>query len=426
MVRLLATVGLLVLCDATPKGDLFEPLLARACGAMSISRVQVAALQISSDARRLVVLGQDQTLAVWDLRTRREIRTVPAAFRAGRISINRTGTRAAGTGINGRSVRIIDLDRGEEIALFADTWNLPGGFDLSPDGSMIALLKTDQSVRVIEVPGGEEKLQLVPPGLGQAGQVSWSPDGARILCYGLDQQMRVFGAARGEELATFGVPGRTAPFLGFTPDSRKIAYIGQDWTIRLLDLTGREILHIGDPTPGTRSVAISPDGRYVAAGNPGGTLRVWEVASGRKVREIEAGQGPLGDVGFTTDGRFLLSAGQDGTVRLWGSAGPPQGLPKPGPRTGKAGFLGITGSETEDGEPGVAIDTVMAGTAAEKAGFQAGDVILKVAGTTTDTFETLRTLVGGLKEGDEVEITFQRAGAEKKAKVKLGARPENP
>ena len=60
---------------------------------------------------------------------------------------------------------------------------------------------------------------------------------------------------------------------------------------------------------------------------------------------------------------------------------------------------------------------------AMKAGLQVGDMILKIGTSKTETFETLRTVVVTLREGDEVEVTYRREGAEKKVKVKLGARP---
>jgi serine/threonine protein kinase/WD40 repeat protein/Flp pilus assembly protein TadD len=75
------------------------------------------------------------------------------------------------------------------------------------------------------------------------------------------------------------------------------------------------------PHRDTRSVAVSPDGRWVATGShSAGGCKIWDAQSGRLVCELLPGIGPMG-VGFSPDGRWLVTGywmpSSDERGRLW-------------------------------------------------------------------------------------------------------------
>ena len=76
---------------------------------------------------------------------------------------------------------------------------------------------------------------------------------------------------------------------------------------------------IGSPIPvgDALSLAISPDGAYVAVGGRDGTLTIVDTATRHVVGARKAvHEGGIEDLEFTPDGRFLTSAGSDGEIRI--------------------------------------------------------------------------------------------------------------
>ncbi|HZQ74666.1 MAG TPA: caspase family protein [Burkholderiales bacterium] len=66
------------------------------------------------------------------------------------------------------------------------------------------------------------------------------------------------------------------------------------------------------------SIAFAPDGRRLASASQDGTLKLWDVASGREIQTLVGHQGTVTAVAWTAEG--VISAGRDRTLRTWDAA----------------------------------------------------------------------------------------------------------
>lgn len=88
--------------------------------------------------------------------------------------------------------------------------------------------------------------------------------------------------------------------------------------VRLWDAhTGRLLRRLGDPADQVMAVALSPDGRHVAAGGSAGVVRVWDTGSGNPVwSSADANTAEVIAAAYAPDGSLLATAAADGRVKL--------------------------------------------------------------------------------------------------------------
>ncbi|MCY1083088.1 phosphorylase family protein [Archangium lansingense] len=66
-----------------------------------------------------------------------------------------------------------------------------------------------------------------------------------------------------------------------------------------------------------RAVAFHSSGEWIAVGHSDGSVRLWDVRTGRELRRLQGHSCPVTSVAFSPDGQWLASGSEDMTVRLW-------------------------------------------------------------------------------------------------------------
>jgi WD40 repeat protein len=172
--------------------------------------------------------------------------------------------------------------------------------------------------------------------------VVFLPDGKRALSASFDRTVRLWEVASGRELHCYRHTSRVYA-VALSPDGRQFisgsgasslkdgaVFDPVNCLIRLWDIgSGRELRQFRGHTAAVRTVAWSPNGRYVLSGSSGEYfdaaqyqppsevgIRLWDAAAAQQLCRFNV-PSSTGTLAFAADGHSFLSGGANGSIGLW-------------------------------------------------------------------------------------------------------------
>ncbi len=148
---------------------------------------------------------------------------------------------------------------------------------------------------------------------------AYSPDG-KTLAAGSDDAVHLFDAANGKPIRQLRLGGYITS-VAYSPDGKTLAAGRECGLIQIWDLaTGKFLRQFGDPTNSIfplRSLAFTPDGKKLISGGGGNRLvYLWDPATGKELRRFAGHAEYVRCMVLSPDGRTIASASAD-EIRLW-------------------------------------------------------------------------------------------------------------
>jgi WD40 repeat protein len=299
---------------------LIEAASGKVVGSLRGHSSAVGPVAFSPQGGQLASGGIDKNVILWDVASRKKIRTLPGHEPLIGLAYRPDGKQLATTGMDG-TVRVWDITTAAEILSLAGHAGVGYAIAFSPDGRRLASCGPDFEVRVWDASTGQEYKRLAGHG-GSVSTLVFHRDGRHLVSAGIDGA-RIWDLQTGQaELTIQGINGSSA-CAAFSPDGERLVTAGWDKTVYVWDWrTGQEILALGGHTDLVSVVAFSNDGQRLVSAGVDGTLRLWDASPPtdgdlRDSRKLRGHEGAIFGLAFSLDGRFLVTASGDRTAKLW-------------------------------------------------------------------------------------------------------------
>ena len=304
------------------------------------------ALSASPAGDRLAGVGFDRSVVVWELATRKIVRTMPAdSERVRTVLFDGRGRLHADADFDvaANESRVLKT-RSPVLALaFGSDGSALGAADA--DG-MLTLwdLEHGKAAEEVAIAGGALHAVAFDPGrnlwavgsenggvtLHQAGQdgdsvlrrhlrwveaLAFTPDGSRLLSGAADGTVDLGHADR----TPIAAHSSAVRCLAIRSDGRQFASGSADRRVRLWtgeSLSPRTLEHDAAVT----ALAYHPTQPILASASADGKIRIWDADSGERLRTMTAGPHAVTALKFDPHGQRLVTGDDAGSLRIWNPA----------------------------------------------------------------------------------------------------------
>lgn len=272
----------------------------------------VRALAVSQDGKRLVSASFDTTAIMWSLASstaEKVLRFHEGAVNAvvflkdGRIATSGEDTRIAIWQQGGDKPVAVLQGHGAPVVSLA----------VSPDGKMLASASWDNTARLWPMAGGAPR--VLEGHQQNVNGVAFIPDGRAVVTVGYDLTLRIWPVADGgsPKIVTLPTPLNS---VAVAPGG-DIITAGATGKVFFLSASGEMQGEVDAAAVPIIALALSGDGKFVAASSIRGAIAIIDRGS-RKLERTLVGPGlPAWSVAFLPDNHTLLTGGTDRLIRRW-------------------------------------------------------------------------------------------------------------
>jgi len=256
-------------------------------GILNGHKFPVTSIAFSPDGEALIS-GGDDTVRLWSLISRKEIRT-----------------------LRGHSGNWLE----SAVTSVA----------VSPNGKFIASSGTDNIIRIwylkhflksnrgrIVTLTGHSQGSYLARGVRS---VAFSSDGKILASGGSDRAIKLWDTATWKEISTLNGYPDAITSIAFSPVEKTLIGASSN-TIKLWKLdTGDDITFTTPSTP--RSLSFNTNGQSFASGGLKGSISLWILNTGEEMSTDRLHSEEITCVAFSSDGRFFATGSYDQKIKLW-------------------------------------------------------------------------------------------------------------
>jgi WD40 repeat protein len=260
---------------------------------------RVLSVALSVDGKYLATASKDKSARLWEIATGKQVQK----FEGHSKEVNSVAISADGkyvvTGSDDKTARLWEILTGKQVRKFEGHSSSVHSVAISGDGKYVATGSQDSTTRLWEISTGKQVQKLV----------SFS-----------DQVEANLITNKGVEKVTSQSQPTQSQSVVFSADNKYVLVGGDDGKTWLWEVsTGKQVREFAGHSSGIQSVTISANSKYVVTGSMDNSARLWDAETGRQIQKFVGHTGTVKTVAITDDGKYVVTGG-DSTTRIWDTA----------------------------------------------------------------------------------------------------------
>lgn len=259
--------------------------------------------------RWLAASNMDGTLRIWSLEDWTLLRTLQISAGMNNLAFRHDGQLLAAAA-DDSTLRLWDLQTGDELPWIGGLPQQALSVAFHPDGTQLAAGCADGSLGVWRL-SGEPVLLIKDLELGHIWGVAFSPGGNLLAAAG---QRAIVYDMRQKKLVWQS--DWRASAVAFSPDSLRLYVAGEHleaWDLK----TATRVLAYEGHTDWIWALTVHMPSERMASAGQDGTVRLWQMRQPFAWAVLADSRAPVNAVALSPDGRWLAAGGDDQQVRIY-------------------------------------------------------------------------------------------------------------
>jgi len=291
----------------------------------------VRTVNISPDGKTIVSGDDEGKAQLWNLNTGQLLRGLRRSSGNVQAVVFSPDGKTIAVGGAGNIIELWDLNGSQTFQINSTSAIYSLAF--SPDGKVLLSGQRGGVIKVWNIGGSKEPRSSINayPSNANVTEIAISPDSASFATRGFesinsqnDSEIKVWSLQNGQQIRSFNAGGSGGiNSIAISPDGRLLAaYASKDETVKIWNFATGELLStLNVEFKRPHAISFSPDGRTLAVGGFADKIQLWDTSTYTKIRELSAGTAyQTYSLTFSPDGQTIVTSGINGSggvVMVW-------------------------------------------------------------------------------------------------------------